>query len=360
MHREILGAFFLYARKVLHMSKVSFRNDYSILMHPAVYAALGEHLHDVHVGYGRDEESEQARTMVRDLFGLKNDSEVHFLAGGTQTNMVALSYILKDYQAVIACSSGHINVHEAGAVEASGHKILVSPGVNGKLSAAEVEKIVLAHPDEHVVEPKAIYISDSTETGTVYTKEELLALRKVANQYGLYLFLDGARLGAALTSEANDLSPKDIGALVDAFYLGGTKNGLPFGEALVLIHPDFKNSFLRHVKARGAMLAKGYALGIMFKAILNDGLYFDLARKANSSAKKLLAVLEDEGYVPLPSPTNQVFCAFPNSLAMGLIGEFGCELWEKRKDSTVIRFVTSYETSKEDILVLHEFLKNHR
>lgn len=339
------------------MAKVSFRNDYATLMHPNVYRYLEDKLDVINDAYGNDSYSQSAKQRIIEKFGLPETTEVYFLAGGTQTNMVAISYILRDFEAVIAASSGHINVHESGAVEASGHKILTAPGKDGKLRGEDIDEVMRHVGDEHVVAPELIYISNATETGTIYTKEELRSLHDAARRHGLLLFMDGARLGNALMSDENDLAFEDIGHYCDAFYLGGTKNGLPLGEALVLINPVFHHRFANHIKARGAMLAKGYFVGMLFDAILQDDLYFSLAKHANDLSSKLQEVLKNYGLNPEPSPTNQVFVQVDDELGKALIREFSCEIWEKNEKGYILRFVTSYRSKDSDIEALDHFLQ---
>ncbi|MBQ9457886.1 MAG: aminotransferase class I/II-fold pyridoxal phosphate-dependent enzyme [Bacilli bacterium] len=333
-----------------------FRNDYSELAHPRVMEALTKHCLDQNVAYGLDAHSEHAAKLIREVFGAPNAS-VFFLAGGTQTNATFISKALRPYEAVIAASSGHINVHETGAVEATGHKIIVVPGKDGKVLPKEVEKALAAHADEHMVKPAMVYISDSTEIGTIYTKDELSALYACCKQHGLYLFVDGARLGSALTSSENDIDPSEMGRLCDAFYAGGTKNGLLFGEALVVNHPHLAADFRYHIKNQGAMLAKGYALGIQFETVFKDGLYFELARHANEMATLLKEGLARLKVEMLPSPTNQIFATFPKAKAKAIIEELGCEKWSEAGNDMTIRFVTSFATSKTDVKEALTFLE---
>ena len=335
--------------------KHSFRNDYGRFAHPRILNAIRTHGEELNDPYGLDRHSENAADLLRKEFGVP-DASVHFFAGGTVTNMVFLSYLLKDYEAVICCDSGHIAVHETGAIEGSGHKVLTCPNVNGKITAEGIERLVKLHTDEHMVSPRVVYLSDSTESGTVYTKEELSRIRKCCDVYGLYLYLDGARLATALTSKDNDLKPRDIGRYCDAFYVGGGKNGLGIGEALLLVNPSLQKDFRYHVKNKGAMLAKGYLLGIEFEEGFKDGLFWELGRLANAKAEEVVALLKEKGYEPAPAPTNQVFCRFPRKTALKLIEEFGCETWSDEGEEIVLRFVTSYATSDDGIAALRRFL----
>ena len=333
-----------------------FRNDYSELAHPRIMEALSKHCLDQTVAYGLDAHSEHAAKRIKEVFGAPNAS-VFFLAGGTQSNAVLISKALRPYEAVIAAGSGHINVHETGAVESTGHKIITVPGKDGKVYPEEVEQVLLGHGDEHMVKPKMVYISNSTEIGTIYSKAELQALYACCKKHALYLFVDGARLGSALTSKENDIDPTDMGSLCDAFYAGGTKNGLLFGEALVVSDAALAEDFRYHIKNQGAMLAKGYALGIQFEAIFKDGLYFELAGHTNEMADLLKEGLRDLGVKMLPSPTNQIFATFPKAKAQAIIEELGCEKWIEAGEEMTIRFVTSFATEKEDVEEALNFLR---
>ena len=337
-----------------------FRNDYCELAHPLVLEALNKYSSEQNEAYGLDNHSENAANKIKEIFGAPN-SDVHFIAGGTQTNLLMISYTLKHFEGVISADTGHINVHETAAVEGSGYKIITIPNVNGKITSQQVaDKVAYFHNDEHMVKPRMVYISNSTETGTIYTKQELKDLYKVCKDNNLYFYIDGARLGSALTSKENDLKPNEIGSLCDAFYIGGTKNGLLFGEALVINNPVLKESFRFHIKNKGAMLAKGYAIGIQFETIFTNNLYFDLARKTNETADYLKEGLVNIGVDIIPSPTNQVFATFPKEEAEIYIDEFGCELWIDRDDTLTIRFVTSFLTNKEDVDYLLNFIKEKR
>ena len=333
----------------------SFRNDYSEGVHPKVLAALSETNLVQTCGYGLDPYCADAAALIRDLCAAP-EADVHFLVGGTQTNLVVLDALLASYESVIAAHTGHINVHETGAIEATGHKVCTVSSSDGKLTPALVDTVVRGHSSEHMVLPRVVYISDTTEVGTVYTKAELTALRDYCNAHGLYLFLDGARLGAALTSPKNDLSLQDLARLTDAFYIGGTKNGLLFGEALVMTTPC--PHFRWHMKQRGAILAKGRLLGVQFQAILEDGLYFDLARHANDLAFRLRDGITALGYpCPVPSPSNQQFPVLPNRVVAKL-QELGYEFEIDHAvddDHTCIRLVTSWATPETAV---EEFLQN--
>ena len=251
----------------------SFRNDYSEGAHPKVLKALTDTNFEQTRGYGLDPRCQKARELIRGLCAAP-EADVHFLVGGTQTNLLVIEAMLKPYEAVIAAHTGHVNVHETGAIEGTGHKVIAVPSPDGKLTPAMIESVPELHSDEHQVKPAMAYVSNTTETGTVYSKAELTALRQCCDRHGLLLFLDGARLGSALA--CSDLTLGDYAALTDAFYIGGTKNGALFGEALVLPRPQA--DFRWYMKRRGAMLAKGRLLGVQFQALLENNTFLDAAQ----------------------------------------------------------------------------------
>ena len=336
-----------------------FRNDYSEIAAPEVLKALADAGMEQNVGYGLDVRSAAAEAKLLACFGLtKAEADVHFLAGGTQTNMVVISYFLRPYEAVIACDTAHINVHETGAVEGSGHKVLTAPNADGKLLPADIDTIARKHGDEHMVKPGMVYISDTTETGTTYTLSELRAIREVCDRYGLLLFLDGARLGCALTAEGNDITPEELGKLCDVFYAGGTKNGALFGEAVVVKKKLGADTFRYHIKNRGAMLAKGFVCGIMFDALFTDGLYFRLAQHSNDMAAILRNGLAELGVELVGSSrTNQLFLKAEKELAEKLTERYGAEPNGEADGMPVVRLVTSFATKKEDCEELLRYLK---
>ena len=262
-----------------------------------------------------------------------------------------LGHILRPYEAAIAVSTGHINVHESGAVEATGHKVVTYPNPTGKVTPEIVEQALTDNPDEHTVTPGAVYISNATEIGTIYSKSELSALSECCKQHDLYLYLDGARLGSALTSGENDLSPADLAKYCDAFYIGGTKNGALFGEAMVIVNDRLKRQFRTSMKQRGAMLAKGRLLGIQFLELFRDDLWFDLAKRENALASRLQSGLAEKGVKLLVhSPTNQIFPIFPNEEVEKLKQDFAFEIWGKYDEThTIIRLVTSWATRPETV-----------
>lgn len=324
-----------------------FKNDYSILAHPRIMNALNRCQSEENIPYGLDYHSKNAEKKILETFS--SEGNVYFLAGGTQTNVLFISSCLKHYEGVISCNTGHINVHETAALEGQGYKIILVEPVNGKLLPSKVEEVMNIYQDEHMVKPRMIYISNSTEIGTIYTKQELLDLSIVCKKYHLYFFIDGARLGSALTSKDNDVEPSLLGSICDAFYVGGTKNGLLLGEALVINNKELAKDYRYHIKNKGAMLAKGYLVGIEFEEAFKDGLYFDIAKKTNEVADYLKDGFNKLNLNTLYSPTNQVFLTIRKDQALDLIKRYGCEKWEDKGNELTIRFVTSFLTSKEDV-----------
>jgi threonine aldolase len=285
--------------------------------------------------------------------------DIHFIPGGTLTNLIAISAFLRPHEAAISAVTGHINVHETGAIEATGHKVFTLPGREGKLSPSDLKEALDYHTDEHMVKPKLVYISNSTEIGSIYTKGELEALSSFCREHDLILFMDGARLGAALTSEANDLALSDLVELVDAFYIGGTKNGALIGEALVICSDNLKADFRYHIKQKGALLAKGRLMGIQFRELFRDDLFFSLAKHANGLAGKMQEGLRELGVsFLLRSPTNQIFPIFPNEIIAKLEEKYLFLVWEKvDADHAAIRLVTSWSTPAD---MVDRFLEDVR
>lgn len=337
------------------MIKYSFENDYSEGAHPRILEALAESNLKQRTGYGLDEECAEASEKIREIFGCPG-AQVHFLVGGTQTNMTAIAAALRPHQAVIAAETGHINVHETGAIEATGHKVLTVRTEDGKLCPADIETVAALHSDEHMVQPRLVYISDSTEVGTIYHKKELKALSDACRRLGLLLFLDGARLGAAFACAENDLRPEDLPELCDMFYIGGTKNGALFGEALVLVNPALFEDFRWMIKQKGGMLAKGWLLGLQFKLLFTDGLYWELAAHAEKQAAEIRDGLKELGVeFRWDSPTNQLFPIFNEEQVEKLsenfrMTEMDCLDGNRR----VVRLVTSWSTKPE---AAEEFLR---
>lgn len=339
----------------------SFKNDYSEGAHPKILEALVTASMEQSGAYGYDRHSLHAVELIREQIG-RSDVDVHFLEGGTQTNLTAISSFLRPHEAAVAAATGHINVHETGAIEATGHKVLTAVSKDGKLTPELVKSVLDAHPDEHMVKPKLVYISDSTEVGTIYTKAELTALSEFCKVNSLYLYLDGARLGSAMTAPGNDITLKDLGKLTDAFYIGGTKNGALLGEALVICNDTLKEDFRYLLKQKGAMLAKGMVLGVQFEELFQGNLYFELAAHANQLANTMKQAISDAGFPFIAvSPTNQLFPIFPDSLVEKLHEKYDFEFWGKVDDShTAIRLVTSWATPDsavaEFIQDFHKFL----
>lgn len=328
----------------------NFRNDYSEGAHSQVLQALQDINMEGNVGYGADPHCKRAAAMIRELCECP-DAAVHFFVGGTSANFTAIAAFLRPHEAVIAADTGHINVHEGGAVEGTGHKILPCPSRDGKVTPADVEHWVELSADTAMVLPRMVYISNATEVGTIYSKAELEELSACCRKHGLYLFLDGARLGTGLTAPSADLTLPDLARLCDAFYIGGTKNGALMGEAMVLVNPALQPHFFRIMKQKGAVLAKGFLLGVQFEALLKDGLYWKNACWANCMAAKLKNGLLEMGFsFFVDSPTNQIFPIIPNKLmpAMEILCHF--EVWGKgENDCTVIRLVTSFATQEKDV-----------
>ena len=266
---------------------------------------------------------------------------------------------MRPHQAVISANTGHILVHETGAIEATGHKIISVPSKDGKLVSEDIVNVLESHTDEHMVRPKLVYISNSTEIGTVYTKEELENLYNCCRENRLILFVDGARLGSALCAEGNELTLEDMGRFSDAFYIGGTKNGALFGEALVIINESLKEDFRFHIKQKGGLLAKGRALGLQFFKLFENDLYFDLAKHANQMSKILSDGIRELGYKFLiDSTSNQVFPILPNEIIKKLEKNYAFYVWEKfDEENSVIRLVTSWATPKEEVEAFVEELK---
>ena len=314
-------------------------------------------------GYGEDEYCEQARALIRRLCAAPQ-AGVHFFVGATQANLTVIDAALKPWQGVLCADSGHIHVHETGAVEATGHKCLALPGRDGKITAAQVQAAWDAHranpTHEHEVQPGIVYISNPTEWGTLYTKAELTELSRVCRACGMYLFMDGARMAYGLMSEANDLTLADIAALCDAFYLGGTKCGALFGEALVLTAPALDKDFRYALKQHGGMLAKGRLLGLQFLALLGEAgdlfqtPYYQLAARANTLAKKICDAFTEKGCQMLySSPTNQQFPIIPEAWAAKLAQRYSFSpMGQPETGRRTVRLCTSWATKDQDVAAL--------
>lgn len=328
----------------------SFTNDYSEGAHPKILESLMTNNLIQQGSYSLDTHTAHAIDLIKAEIQ-RSDADVHLIAGGTQTNLITIATALRPYQAVISAATGHINVHETGAIEATGHKVLALQTEDGKLTPALVQETLDFHSDEHMVQPKMVYISNSTEIGTQYSKAELEALHHICRKNDLYLFMDGARMGSALTSSTNDLTLADIASLVDVFYIGGTKNGALFGEALVICSPDLKPNFRFMIKQRGAMLAKGWLLGIQFEELFQNNLFYDMAAHANQMADRLRTALIKKGCsFASDSMTNQLFPILPDSVVEKLGQDYTFNIDRKYDDThTVIRLVTSWATTEEGV-----------
>ncbi|HAE42386.1 MAG TPA: threonine aldolase [Clostridiales bacterium] len=334
----------------MNNQKFSFLYDYSEGAHPKILEALSMTNLVQQNGYGEDNYCEEAKYLIKKA--INNDQvDVHFVSGGTQANYIVISSALKPYESVISASTGHIHVHETGAVEAKGHKINAIETTDGKITPEQIEKVLIFHTDEHMVRPKMVYISNSTEIGTVYTKSELKKLHLYCKEKGLYLFMDGARLGSALMSPESDLSITDLPELTDAFYIGGTKNGALIGEAIVLCNDNLKNRFRYYIKQNGALLAKGRILGIQFKTLFTDNLFFDNAKHANDMAFKVAEAVKDLEYDFLGEPSsNQIFPILPNHVIDELSKLYQFYVWSKvDEDRSSIRIVTSWATPESEV-----------
>ncbi len=333
---------------------IYFNNDYSEGCHQKVLDALVRTNMDQTLGYGEDEYCAAAAEKIRKLCG-REDVAVHFLVGGTQANLTVIDAALRPHQGALCPVGGHINVHETGAVEATGHKVLSVPSDDGKITAQQVRQVVESHRAdssfEHMVQPKLVYISNPTEYGTLYSLAELEALSAACHTLGLYLFLDGARLGYGLVAKDYDVTMADIARLCDVFYIGGTKVGALFGEAVVISNPALKEDFRYLIKQHGGMLAKGRLLGVQFDALMTDGLYFEISRHAVALADQIRATLDklDIKYL-VPGISNQIFPILPDALLEELSKEF-CFTEMERVSPTcrAIRFCTSWATTQENV-----------
>ena len=340
------------------MDKLFFMNDYGEGAHPLVMQRLMETNLEHTCGYGLDPYSLRAQAIIREKTG-QPGAAVHMMTGGTSANLIALSAFLRPYEAAIAAEGGHINVHETGAIEGSGHKVLVAEGREGKVSAEGVRAVCACHTDEHMVHPRLLYISQPTEIGTVYSLAELRALRAVCDEQGLILFVDGARLGSALTSEGCDVTLSDLAALADCFYIGGTKNGLLFGEAMVIVNPALQKDFRFMIKNRGGMMAKGRLCGLMFLTALEHDDYFAWARHANEMADIVRGAMRRAGISSFQqTATNQIFPIVTKDQRSKLEERVAFERWGDLPDGRcVIRFVTSWATQREEAEALADILE---
>ena len=342
--------------------RLSFASDYTEGTHEKILEALTAANREPMPGYGDDPVCGRAKERIREACACP-DAQIFFLMGGTQTNQVAIDTMLAPYEGVVAAQTGHVSVHEAGAIEFGGHKVLTIPGHMGKIDSAELrtylETFYADGNHEHMVFPGMVYISWPTEYGTLYSKAELEQLHEVCRQYDIPLYADGARLGYGLASPETDVTLPDLARLCDAFYIGGTKVGALFGEALVFTHGNMPPHFLTQVKQHGALLAKGFLLGRQFETLFTDDLYLEISGHAMKMAKLLCKVLHDTGCrFYLESPTNQQFIILENKKLQALEKEVDCSFWEAYDaDHTIIRLATSWATREEDILALESLLR---
>ena len=340
---------------------ILFHNDYSEGCHEKVLEKLIATNLEQTPGYGEDIYCAKAAELIRKQCG--EEVYVQFLVGGTQANMTVIAAALRHHQGAICADSGHIHVHETGAVEATGHKCIALPSREGKISAKQVEDYVLNHradPSfEHMAQPKLVYISNPTEWGTLYTLNELKAMSAVCHKLGLYLFVDGARLGYGLMASGNDVSMADLARLCDIFYIGGTKVGALFGEAVVISNPEIAQDFRYHIKQRGGMLAKGRLLGVQFCALMENDLYFEISAHADRLADKLRACFSELGYpFFMENTTNQLFPILPRAVREKLAEKYTfIEMDPVDEDRRVCRFCTSWATREENVDALCADLK---
>ena len=340
---------------------ISFESDYIAGAHPEVIRRLTETNLECLPGYGSDHYCESAKQKIRDVIGMP-DADIFFLAGGTQTNAVVISTMLADYEGVIAARTGHVSSHEVGAIEYTGHEVLELPQKDGRIEPAVLrgylEDYYADDNHEHMTFPGMVYLSHPTEYGTLYTREELQHISDICREFHIPLFLDGARLGYGLMSRGTDLTIRDIAALCDVFYIGGTKVGALCGEAVVFTRQNMPAHFLTSVKRRGALLAKGRLIGVQFDALFTDDLYFRIGRYAIEMAEKLKGILAAHGLpFHIASPTNQQFVVLENGLMERLAEEVAFSFWEKADEGhTVVRLATSWSTTEEDLKALDRIL----
>ncbi|MBK5242310.1 aminotransferase class I/II-fold pyridoxal phosphate-dependent enzyme [Clostridium sp.] len=328
----------------------SFKNDYSEGAHPNILKALIETNMEQVEGYGEDKYCVAAIKLLKNKLN-SNDVDIHLFSGGTQTNLTSISAFLRPHEAIISANTGHVLVHETGAIEATGHKVISVEVDDGKLKPDHIKMVIDEHTDEHMVKPKMVYISNPTEIGTIYKKQELVDLSEFCKKSNMILYMDGARLGSALCSKENDVELSDLPKLTDAFYIGGTKNGALMGEALVINTDMLKEDFRYHIKQKGGLLAKGRIIGIQFQELFKDDIFFELARHANGMAEKLKIGISDCGYKFLiNSSTNQIFPILPDKIINRLCEKYLFYKWQKvDEDNFAIRLVTSWATEENAI-----------
>lgn len=331
-----------------------FHNDYNEVCHPKILERMQNTSAQQMPGYGLDSCCENAAKLIKTACG-NDEISVHFLVGGTQANLTVIAASLRPHQAVIGAVSAHINVHETGAIEATGHKVIGLPSNDGKITLQQIDAVYmeqkLSADAEHIAQPKMVYISNPTELGTTYKLCELEAISEYCRKHGLYLYVDGARLGYGLAACDNDITLNDYTRLCDAFYIGGTKVGAMFGEAVVISNASIAEDFRYLIKQRGGMLAKGWLLGTQFQVLFEDDLYYTISKHAVRMADQIRDTLRKCGYpLHVEGTTNQVFVSLPDSLLKILDEGFTYAVWEKADaDHTVVRFCTSWATTQQSV-----------
>lgn len=342
---------------------IRFDCDYTEGAHPKILEKLSMTNYEQTIGYGEDAYCKEAKRIIKEKCG-REDIDVHFLVGGTQANLTVIAAALRPHQGAIAASTGHINVHETGAIEATGHKVLPLNSSNGKLTAQQIQEACDAHFNdssaEHMVQPKLVYISNPTEIGTIYSKAELTAISETCKKNKLILYMDGARLGYGLCAEDNDLDLQTIAKLCDVFYIGGTKIGVLFGEAVVIANEALKEDFRYLIKQKGGMLAKGRLLGIQFSTLFEDDLYFKMSKHADEMAMLIKKALTEKGYPFLiESSTNQQFPIMPDAVLEKLSKDYVYSYWQRIDEThSAVRFCTSWATKEENVVKLIESIKS--
>lgn len=336
---------------------LAFESDYNHGAHPQILQRMMETNKEAYPGYGTDEVCESAKKKIRAKIN-KPEAEIYFGVGGTQVNQLVIDTVLAPYEGVVAATTGHVSAHEAGAIEFSGHKVLTVPGYDGKIRAKDVQQLIdTFYGDanhEHMVFPGMVYLSFPTEYGTIYSKKELEEIHKVCKEFHIPLFIDGARLGYGLMSKASDITLEELADLCEVFYIGGTKVGALFGEAVVFSNMQAPPHFVAQIKQHGALLAKGWLLGLQYDVLFEDDLYLTISRNAIDMAEKLKKVLLEKGYrLFLDTPTNQIFVVLENGKMEELRSAVRFGFWEKYDDNhTVVRFATSWATTEEEIEAL--------
>lgn len=342
---------------------IRFDCDYTEGAHPKILEKLSMTNYEQTIGYGEDTYCKEAKRLIKEKCG-REDIDIHFLVGGTQANLTVIAAALRPHQGAIAASTGHINVHETGAIEATGHKVLPLNSSDGKLTAGQIQDACDAHFNdptaEHMVQPKLVYISNPTEIGTIYSKAELTAISETCKKNKLILYMDGARLGYGLCAKDNDLDLQTIAKLCDIFYIGGTKIGVLFGEAVVIANEALKEDFRYLIKQKGGMLAKGRLLGIQFSTLFEDDLYFKMSKHADEMAMLIKKALTEKGYAFLiESSTNQQFPIMPDAVLEKLSKDYVYSYWQRVDEThSAVRFCTSWATKEENVVKLIESIKS--